>query len=348
MVRSVRRATIKDIAAQLGVSHSTVSRALRSDPRISSATSENVRKAARAAGYRPNIMALGLVHNRSSLIGILTSNVKGSFFADVIDGAQAVLDRRGYSSLLCCSNKSATAERAHLETLIDKRVEGIIVLPVTSCGTNSQVMRHAQNLHIPIVMVGTPKRHVDAPTVGCDNDRGGYMATRHVIEHGHERVVYLTHSCQDLQSRRHRYGLENALRYEGYSRALRDAGLEKEIRAVAMDEEDQERQPLRDLLSEKDAPTALFAYSDGLAISAVQAAQCWGYSIPRDVSVVGFDDIDFAARMYPSLTTVGQPKTEFGRYAAKKILNLIEGVPEDNLICAPELQVRDSTGPVPR
>ena len=347
MTPRVRRTTIKDIAAQLGVSHSTVSRALRGDPRISTATADNVRKAAQAAGYRPNIMATGLVHNRSSLIGIITSNVKGSFFADVIDGAQAVLDRRGYSILFCCSNKSTAAERAHLETLTAKQVEGIIMLPVTSCGTNSRVMRQAQKLHIPITIVGTPKQDVNAPTVGCDNERGGYLAARHLIGLGHRRIVYLTHSCEDLESRRHRFGLENILRYQGYCSAMREAGLEDEIRAVAMDEEDEERSPLRALLAEEKRPTALFTYSDTLAISAVQAAQCWGYSIPRDISIAGFDDIDFAGRMFPPLTTVAQPKTELGRYAAKKILNLIEGIPEDGLICTPELRVRESTGPVP-
>ncbi len=343
-----RRTTIKDIAAQLGVSHSTVSRALRGDKRISSTTVENVRRVAERIGYRPNILACGLVHNRTSLIGILTSNVRGSFFADVIDGAQSVLDKRRYSILLCCSHKNPAAERAHLETLIDKQVEGIILLPVTSCGTNSRVIRQAQDLHIPIVIVGTRKKEVNAPMIGTDNEQGGYLAARHLLDLGHRRIIYITPSKEDLHSERHRFGLENAQRYRGYLRAMKDFGLDSEISTIEIDPDVQDMTPLRDILKKKNAPTAFFAYSDRLAISAMQASLSWGYRVPTDLSFVGFDDIDFASLVYPPLTSIAQPKLDMGRFAAKKILNQIEGLPEDDLTCTPELRKRDSSGPAPK
>ncbi len=347
VVMSKRRATIKDIAAHLGISHSTVSRALRNDSRISPGTIDSVRKAAAEIGYRPNILACGLVHNRSSLIGIVTSNVRGSFFADVIDGAQEILDQRRYSILLCCSNKNTNAERGHLETLIDKQVEGMIVLPVTSCGTNSRVMQQALKLRIPLVVVGTPKHNVAAPTVGSDNALGGYLAAKHLLERGHRRIVYITHSEADLKAKRHRYGLENLQRFEGYCRALHERGCGNNLRVVELDEEGLNMEPLRAVLHEKKAPTAFFAYSDLLAISAMHAVASWGYRVPEDVSIVGFDDIEFASRMNPALTTVAQPKIDMGRFAAKKIINQIEGLPEDDLICTPELIVRDSTASPP-
>lgn len=337
------RPTIKDIATQLGVSHSTVSRALRGDTRISKTTAERVRQAASEAGYRPNIMACGLVHNRSSLIGIVTSNVRGSFFPDVIDGAQAVLERRRYSILLACSNKSTQAERNHLEILIDKHVEGMIVLPVTSCGTNSRAMRQAQRLHIPIVIVGTSKSQLEAPSVCSDNEKGGFLATQHLLELGHQRIVYLTHSLDDLHSKQHRYGLENLQRYRGYVRAMSESGNGSSVTAYELDAESGDMNPLRARMSGKNAPTALFAYSDTLAVATLQAALKWGVSIPEDLSIVGFDDVDFAARTFPALTTIAQPKIDMGRFAAKKILNLIEDLPEDSLVCAPELRLRDST-----
>ncbi|MFH1741250.1 MAG: LacI family DNA-binding transcriptional regulator [bacterium] len=346
MSRTVRRATIKDIAVRIGVSHSTVSRALRGDSSISAETTERVHRAAREAGYRPNIMARGLIHRRSSLIGIVTSNIRGSFFPDIIDGAQRVLDRHQYSILLCCSNKSLAAERSHLELLIDKQVEGIIILPITTCGANGRVMKQAQQLGIPMVLVGTPKKGVQAPHIYSDNELGGYLATRHLIELGHRRIVYLTYSTEDLLSSRHLYGLENFQRYQGYRRALRESKLEKEANALEVDPDGREMEPLRSSLESRNAPTALFAYSDILAASAMHSLFSWGYTVPRDLSVVGFDDVDFASRLSPPLSTVAQPKVEMGQYAAKKILNLVEGIPEDSLVCTPELRLRGSSSPL--
>lgn len=346
MDRVTDRPTIMDVAREAGVSHSTVSRVLNNDPRISTLTSEKVLRKAKEMNYRPNIMARALVKKGSSLIGLVLRHIEGSFFSEIIAGIQQELEKQGYSVILCNSDMESTDERDHLNILKDKQVDGILITPITTEGINRKVYTEIVESGIPLVMITNPKEGVKAPYVKVDNMLGGYLAGKHLVELGHRRIVYLSPNKNELISHKRSLHSENIERYEGLYQALREYSLLDGLSIVEAFDEKVSEETVDAILGLPERPTAIFAFSDMMAIKAMRLLETRGVAIPDSISIVGYDDLDIASWVNPSLTTIAQPKISLGRIAALKMLGLLEGRSTAETVIEPELVVRKSTMPV--
>ncbi len=298
------RPTIIDIAQAIGVSHTTVSYALRGDPRISRETAQKVLEKARELNYRPNIIARALVRSGSSLVGLVLQHIRGSFFAEIIAGIQEELEARGYNIILCDSNSNEKRESAHIRTLIDKQIEGMIVNPVNSGESNTGVFRELQEQGIPLILVAGIKEGLDVPYVYGDNFHGGYLAGCHLLNLGHRHLTYLSINREEIDRLRQS---ENLSRYEGCLQAVQTQASNATLTVAEAPNEVIKSETLDELLSLEPRPTGIFAYSDLTAVRLIRQLEERGFQVPRDFSIVGYDDFPSFAGPAP-LTTIDQAK----------------------------------------
>jgi DNA-binding LacI/PurR family transcriptional regulator len=312
-----RQPTIRDVAERAGVSHQTVSRVLNHQHPVSPQTRARVEEAIRELNYVPSPIARGLNSNRTHSIGLVSTNISDHFFAEVAAGAEIEARRHGYYLVIASVEEHAEAdERAYLRLMLERRVEGLIVarprLPIIlNPPTRSP-------LEVPLVAIASSESP-GLTVVDVDNRRGGLDAVSFLLAQGHTRIATITGPAVWQSSR---------ARLEGYQDALRQAG-------IALDPSLVEQAPgwgladgqaaMARLLARGVRFTALFAYSDLIAIGAIRELRANGMRVPEDVSVVGYDDIPVAAFLEPPLTTVSQPMREVGERAASLLLGAISG-----------------------
>ncbi len=309
------RVSIKDIAKAAGVSHATVSRALSDSPLISKETKARIQSLAREMGYSPNALARGLVTRQTRSVGVVVTTIADPFVAQIVQGIEATAHDHGYSVILCTSGAIPEREMAAVEMLRSKRVDGVIV---TSSRVGALYLDHLERIGVPIVLINNHNEQSGRYTfsVTVDNRHGGRLATEHLVQLGHRRIGYVTgpaNSSSDLA------------RLTGYRQALVEAGIEPHSALVVVGNgrSDGGEGALEPLLSLDRLPTAVFCYNDMTAIGLVHAARRKHLSIPRDMAVVGFDDILFASYLDPPLTTIAQLKVEMGEQAMCMMLSLI-------------------------
>lgn len=334
---------IVDVARAAGVSPATVSRALRGHKAVSPHTREKVQRVAAELGYAPSAYAAALARGRSNAIGVVAPWVSRWFFATVIEGVQDVVGGAGFDLLLYPIGTQSGSPEAQLNALgLHKRVEGVIGLALPY-----ELRRAAELRNMPVVTVGTSSPGVAG--VQVDDHEVGYVATRHLIELGHRRIAFFGLDPADV------YGFKVADdRYDGYARALREAGLVPDPRLVMVTGFHTEagEQAFTELLMRCDyrteqLPTAVVAVSDEVAFGVIHAARQWGVRVPQDLSVIGVDDHD-VSRLF-DLTTVSQPVLDQGRIAAGMLLAQLAGEGAQTVVrLAPGLIVRGSTVPPSR
>ncbi len=337
------RPTIIDIAQAIGVSHTTVSYALRGDPRISRETAQKVREKARELNYRPNIIARALVRSGSSLVGLVLQHIRGSFYAEIIAGIQEELEARGYNIILCDSDYNEKKEAAHIRTLIDKQIEGLIVNPVNIGKCDLGVFQELRDQGVPLILVAGIKEGLEVPFVHGDNFQGGYLAGCHLLDLGHRHLVYLSINREEIERLKRS---ENLSRYEGCLQAVQTQGTNATLAVAEAFMEEVKPETLERLLAIEPRPTGIFAYSDLTAVRLIRQLQDRGFQVPRDFSIVGYDDLPIASLIRPPLTTLAQAKKELGACAALKLLGLMEGLRTMETLFKPTLVVRESTAPV--
>jgi len=334
------RVSIKDIAKAAGVSHSTVSRALSDSPLVSDETKARIQRLAQEMGYSPNILARSLVTRQTYTVGVVVTTIADPFVAEVVQGIEATAHDHGYTVILCNSGAVPEREIAAVEMLRSKRVDGVIV---TSSRVGALYLEHLERIGAPIVLINNHNEESGRYTftVTVDNRHGGYLATKHLIELGHRRIAYVTAPAD------HSSDLD---RKSGYRQALTQSGIEPDPTLIipGNGRADGGERALKAIMELDDLPTAVFCYNDMTAIGLIHAARQAGLSVPRDLAVVGFDDILFARYFHPPLTTIAQPKVEMGRLAMKMALSLMnveEGEEEElsNIVVQGELIVRAST-----
>jgi len=328
------RVTLKDIAEQTGLALSTISMALNDHPHINVETKQRVRQAALALNYRPHPAARALARKKTSLIGLVIQNVMSSFYPEIIQGVEDVAVEQSLSTILCNTNDLATKEVEYLATLIDKRVDGIILEPHNSQHDREQIER-IQRHGIPLITILRRYPDLDFPAVVVDNESGAYAATRYLVERGHRRIGH-------LRGPEHADTTEPRLR--GYHRALRSAGIEPGPQ-WSVDCEfnpDSGRQGMARLLDQFEGMTAVFAASDIIAMGAISELQQRRIEVPEQVSVVGFDGLFFGQLVQPTLTTVNQPRYEIGELAARMLLQCIERRPVESVTLQPRLIIGTS------
>jgi DNA-binding LacI/PurR family transcriptional regulator len=338
----VTRVSIKDIARLADVSHSTVSRALGDSPLVSTETKARIRRLAQEMGYSPDAQARSLVMGRTQTIGVVVTTITDPFIAEIVQAVERTARDHDYSVILASSNAEPERELAAVEMLHSKRVDGVIV---TSSRVGALYQEHFERLGVPVVLINSHSQQMGPYTfsVSVDNHHGGCLATEHLLQLGYERIAYVSGPARHSDDQERLAGYRDALAAGGipFDPAL---VLQGNGRAGGGERAWPQLQAL------KSAPDAAFCYNDLTAIGLMRAARKSGRVIPRDLALVGFDDIPFASYVQPSLTTVAQPKGEMGRQAIQMVLGLLAsgeaGAPAvSNVIVQGRLIVRESTAP---
>jgi DNA-binding LacI/PurR family transcriptional regulator len=335
--------SIADIARIAGVSHTTVSRALRESPLISLDTRARIQRLAQEMGYTPNAIAQSLQTRRTSMIGLVVTSIDDPFLSDVVKGVEEVARVAGFSVILSATHNDPDQEMAVIETFHRRRVDGILV---ASSRITNKYKKRLDHIRVPTVLINSQAESQDELLhwVAVDDRAGAQLAVEHLLHLGHRSIGYLGVSCRPRS---------NQLRLQGYQDALAAAGMPYDDGWVviapgkeASDEEDVAAgQSMLPYLLES-ASTAVFCYNDMVAIGALIACQERGIAVPQELSVVGFDDIRMASYVTPPLTTIHQPKVELGQLAAGVMLDLLHNHPGKNHILQPALVTRASTSPL--
>jgi LacI family transcriptional regulator len=324
------------VARRAGVSSALVSYVVNNGPRpVAAATRARVLAAIAELGYNPSAAARSLRLRRSTTIGLVMPTVD-VILAEVMWGAQEVLRQQGLRVVQYDVSHRVDAEHEAAEALIGERAEGVIWVPSTA---NLSAGRRLAQAGIPLVLIDPPAQAEGFPAVDLDNYRGGYLATRHLLDLGHRRIALLNRAAPIAFSRERACGYRDALRAAG---AAVDETL---IVAVGPHIQDG-RDATMALLDRPNPPTAIFAYADMLAVGALRAAYERGVAVPQQLSVIGFDDIAIAGFLRPALTTIAAPKRERGARAAQLLLGLESGHAPAAVRLPVELVVRESTGPL--
>lgn len=340
--------TLAHIAAVAGVTAMTVSRVMNDNGYVNAATRERVLRVARDMNYRRNGLARALKRQRTETIGLVLGDIANPFAAELSRGVREVLEERGYTLFICISEHSAKEDVQAFNSLADHRVDGVIVATRASKMGNDRLKEMIAG-GIPASLIGRDFQHPNVDLVTADNLKGGYEATRHLINLGHKRIGFIGVSLTRGGSLR---------RFQGYLDALNEHGLAVEEELVVGDQGGNDQKPgysteemgfagMTKLLKMKRRPTAVFARNDFTAVGALNAIKQAGLSVPHDIAVVGYDDIPLAAHVSPPLTTVRQPAREEGRVAAEFMLQRIEEGPDrprTERVFECELVIRESTG----
>lgn len=330
-----RPVTIRDIARQAGVSSSTVSRVLNGTTPVHAAKRRAVLEAIEALGYRPNIVAQGLARAHSRAVGILSEEIASPFYGQITGAIEEGLRGTGYYPVFASGRAELQATQA-LQLLSDSRVGSLIV--VGGRMLDNDLLRFHKEHRVPVIVIGRSIAGMEEHCVHVENLEGAASATRHLIKLGHRRIAHVTGVPG------HRHTLD---RIEGYRKALADAGIaaDPELLAAANFDEKSGHRAVGALLARGVPFTAIFAGSDQMAYGAALALHEHGLCVPRDVSLVGFDDQLHASYCVPPLTTVRQPSAEMGGAAVAALLDLLRGQPFALPTFRTELIVRQSTAP---
>jgi len=327
--------TMRDVAREAGVSVNTVSRALAGKPDVSPETRARVLEVAERLGYRPNKLARGLRSNKTFTLGVIVTDIANPFFAELVKGVEEAARGRGYSILLGDTGEDPAKEEAAIQVMMAERVDGLLITPVQS---SRQALEEVMDSGFPVVLMGRYFPDLEAPFVVTDDVHGAIMAVEHLIALGHEHIGHVAGPLHISSARDRLLGYRKAL--EAHGIPLRD----DYVLQGAVTLEDGYIAGKK-LLKLNPLPTAVFAYSDFVAVGIMQAILEAGLRIPEDVSLVGYDDIVFSAYTKVPLTTIRIPKRKLGKEAVHLLISRLgnrRNIPSHKKLKV-DLVVRDST-----
>jgi LacI family repressor for deo operon, udp, cdd, tsx, nupC, and nupG len=328
---------IKDIAAEAGVSIATVSHAFRNPGRVSDATREKVLAAADELGYMPNKLAASLRTARSGNIMVIIPDVSDSHNSKIIQGIEFVAHSRGYSVLLGNTQGSDARAREYAAMTLSHQADGIILMSHVLPFGGGKDKLYAGELP-PIVSGCEFTGRGEIPFVAIDDVQAAIDATMHLIDYGHRDIAVITGDIESTSSRD---------RLKGFRTAMSRSGLHPDENLVINSDYTLEggETAAESLLLQKNRPTAIFCFSDEIALGCKHTLMQHGFNIPGDISVIGFDNIQFAKYFSPPLTTIAQPTEEIGARCATILLDLLDGKKPENLrqFLPHSLIVREST-----
>jgi LacI family transcriptional regulator, galactose operon repressor len=330
--------TMKRVAAELGVSVTTVSKVLNHHADIGHATRERVLAKVEELGYRPNAVARSLTLRRTNTLGVVIPDLMHSFFVEIVAGIESVVSERGYGLLLCCSAETAKKERAELEMLRSRQVDGVVIASANASG-NTKLLQELQALGRGLVMIDRD----DHPKVRChrvltDDVKVGRLATEHLMAAGRRAIAHIA-GPPVIHAERRAQGYRDAFR------AKRTEPKPGWIVEGGFMEEDGYR-AMKRLLDGRPKIDAVFAANDPAAIGAMKAVWDSGLGVPEDIAIVGAGNVVHSDLLRVPLTTVSWSKEEMGRRAAELILDQIGPHPAGpfrRVIVPPELIVRESS-----
>lgn len=330
-----QRITMTDVAREAGVSLMTVSRVINDKSEVSAKTRKKVLDVIEELGYRPSGIARGLVTQHTRTFGIVVPDISNPFFARLVRGAEQEAYANGYSVFLCNTDEDPKREIAVLQSLEEKRVDGLILC---ASRLDEDELTKVIRWFPSAVQVLRQSNNCGESVILTDDQAGGLMATHHLVRAGHERIGFIAGPLRSYSSQR---------RLEGFQAAMRSSSLE-------YDQTDIRHSPptvnggylaALELLENKPEFTSLICFNDLVAVGVMQAAVELGRKIPSDLAIVGFDDIPLAALVTPALSTCRVPQYELGSKAMQLLLDQVdhdESTPQQELI-RPELIIRDSS-----
>ncbi|VAW16703.1 Transcriptional regulator, LacI family [hydrothermal vent metagenome] len=336
------RPTILDVADLAGVSIATVSRALHSRDIVSDKTYKAVMSAIAKTGYTQNTAAQNLRQRRANAVLVLVPYISNTYFSEILSGIEQVASSANLTVLIVDTERDHQRTEEFFKYLSNGRADGALLLEGYLPGHVFAQMQKTHGANIPIVTISEALRAPLVPHVGIDNCAAAELAVNHLIGLGHHHIAHLS-------------GLEgiilSELRLKGYHKAMDNAGIARHERQIfsgdftIMSGENAGRQ----ILMLKDRPSAIFCANDEMAMGLISTLVNGGLGVPRDISVVGFDDIHFSRTFIPALTTIRQPRAQFGKQAAKILLSILKKNPiaaSDYKSFKAELVVRQSTAPM--
>jgi len=306
--------TVKDVAAQAGVSTATVSRVLSGKGGVRKELEQRVRKAIDALDYHPNQAARRLRERKSKIIGVLVSDIQIPFFASIVVGIDKVLQEAGYLLLLGNTYDTLAGEELYIDIFLGEDVSGIIFAPADA--SNVSHYRRLQEMGVPLVAIDRVPGDLSVDTVQIANTRAASQAVQHLIQEGHSRIALITGSDS----------VSTALeRQMGYEQALRMANLPCDPDLIQGGDYTHAGayQAMRVLMSDPNRPSAVLIANSVMTLGALQYIHEQGLEIPNDIAIIGFDDLPWASALRPPLTVIAQPVHEIGMVAARLMLDRI-------------------------
>lgn len=327
--------TITDVARKAGVSTSTVSHVINETRYVSDEVKQRVHAAMKDLNYQPNVIARSLRTRETQTVGVVVSDITNPFFTSIVRAIEDEVLKQGYNIILCDTDEKPEREQVYLRLLMGRRVDGLIVAPSSG---NADLLQLAIESGYPTVLLDRSIPGLDADVVLSDNEGGAFDAVSYLIGIGHRRIGIIAGRLEVSTG---------ADRMAGYVRAIKAHGIpvDESLIEVAQFKREIAYEKTREMLARSEPPTALFVCNNAMTAGAMAAIKAAGKKVPKDISVVGFDDSEWAALMDPPLTVVAQPIVELGTRAAQLLMRRISGgrvkTPRA-IVLKPELIVRGS------
>jgi DNA-binding LacI/PurR family transcriptional regulator len=332
------RVTIKTVAKDAGVSVAAVSRVLRDAYGVSSTLRDKVLASIKSLNYRPHTAARGM-RGQTYTLGVLLPDLRNPFFADIMAGVNDALERTQYQALLGIGQSAETLEHALVESMIDRQMDGLVLIAPRS--RLDDLVRIAER--VPVVTIGLHEPAVEAfDTVNNDDELGARLVVHHLFECGYRNITYFSLKLhEDLVDATVVY------RERGYVSAMRELGLEKNIRVVPAEQTGREAQAVaRQLLSSNNPPDAIFCWTDFVAFQVQSVARQLGFGAPGSLAIVGYDNTSYCELEAISLTSIDQSGQVLGLQAARLLIERIKGRDRaEHFVVTPRLVARSSSAP---
>lgn len=332
-------ADIRDVAKRAGVAPITVSRCINNSGYCSQETRTRVEAAIAELGFVPNRLASGLRSKHTHTLALVLTDITNPFFTTIARGVEDIASEAGYTVIFCNTDESVTKEQMYLQMLLEKRVDGVLLVPALS-GIDSVHLLKKQGT--PIVVIDRRLPDLQTDVVRCDSEGGAYALTRLLLSLGHRKIAILNGPSGVSTSEDRLSGYRRALteagiatdpRLEFYGAFIQDSGFEMTYKAMA----------------DAQKPTAIFAANNFITFGALKALHEMGLRVPEDVAIVGFDDLPPALVTFPFLTVAAQPAYEMGRKAIEILLDKLSGRNPDQyqeVVLPAEIVIRQSSGQV--
>lgn len=331
--------TIRDVAERAGVSIATVSRVLNNQIQVKPATRAKVNKVIKELNYQPNYLGRNLRRAETRIILVILQNISNPFYSKVVTGIEDIGHKNGYNIMICNTDSDPEQERLYLELLVNKLVDGVILMEPEIDGDElSQISKD-----YPIVQCCEYIEEADVSHISIDNVAAGYTAVNHLINLGHKKIGMISSYNRLLSAKQ---------REEGYKKALSEAGLKFQPEFIKYGSYGYRGglRTAKEMLRLEDPPTAIFAISDITAIGAIRGIKEEGLRVPEDIGVIGFDNTSIASMYDPRLTTISQPRYDLGRISMEVLLSIISDKEKDGkemkldtIYLEHELIIREST-----
>ncbi len=330
--------TMKEIAKKLGVSVSTISRALKDSPELHVETKRKIVEMAKEMNYQPNLLAQSLRISRTKTLGVIVPEITSHFFASCISGIQDFANKRGYNVMICQSNESIEQEIANIKTLVASQVDALLI----SLSRETNHYEHLEELYsreIPFVMFDRVQEEMPVSKITFNDTGGAYQVTKHFLETGRKRIMYVS-GPEDLYI--------SKKRKEGYLKALAEYGIPEKDALIKITDLTLEGnlKVAQEIIDMNPRPDGVFCMIDPLAVDVLTHWKNQGIQIPKDMALAGFTNNPTSAVVEPPLTTVSQPGYEMGKLAVSHLLDQLDDFASDDpisIVLETTLVIRQST-----